>query len=288
MITPLNRCGNVKETNPWDAAFTLVELLVVIAIIGILAALLIPTLSAAKAHANSTTCKNHLRQLGIALQLYVDDHENKYLYTVNPYDPSLDNAVGPANTRYWWAKLWPYYSVQWTNREYHCPGYRGAIAGEVDHSPPFGSYAFNEVGVAGFGGVADLAHGIRYHPGKSFGLGPPTYASHPNPAVSESQIEEPSDMMAIGESRFLSAQVNLFPGGRGDALLCGWRNWADNLDFSKVFAYSAARHGKNYNLSFCDGHVSAMAPWLLYNPTNTASMWNYDHQPHPELWYPNW
>jgi len=41
-------------------------------------------------------------------------------------------------------------------------------------------------------------------------------------------------------------------------------------------------------VSFCDGHVSAMAPWVLYNPTNTASMWNYDHQPHPELWYPNW
>jgi prepilin-type processing-associated H-X9-DG protein len=44
------------------------------------------------------------------------------------------------------------------------------------------------------------------------------------------------------------------------------------------------RHGKNYNQLFCDGHVAAMDPWLLFNPTNSASMWNRDHQPHPELW----
>ena len=57
------------------SGFTLIELLVVIAIITILAALLMTTLAKAKATAQTAACKNNLRQLGIALQLYVDDHE---------------------------------------------------------------------------------------------------------------------------------------------------------------------------------------------------------------------
>jgi prepilin-type processing-associated H-X9-DG protein len=51
-------------------------------------------------------------------------------------------------------------------------------------------------------------------------------------------------------------------------------------------AFDPARHGKSYNQLFCDGHVAAMNPWVLFNPTNTAAMWNSDHQPHPELWQP--
>jgi hypothetical protein len=31
-----------------------------------------------------------------------------------------------------------------------------------------------------------------------------------------------------------------------------------------------------------------MNPWVLFNPTNTAPMWNNDHQPHPEMWCPDY
>src|SRR5437868_14877221 len=85
-----NQLGCSKDSQSVINAFTLVALLVVIAIIGILAALLFPAISAAKAHAKSTACKNHLRQMNQALQMYVHDHDNKYVYHVNPYDPSLN------------------------------------------------------------------------------------------------------------------------------------------------------------------------------------------------------
>jgi prepilin-type N-terminal cleavage/methylation domain-containing protein len=58
-------------------AFTLFELLVVMAILGLLAALLLPAFGRARETARGAVCMSNLRQLGIGLQLYVQENNNR-------------------------------------------------------------------------------------------------------------------------------------------------------------------------------------------------------------------
>jgi prepilin-type N-terminal cleavage/methylation domain-containing protein len=83
------------------AAFTLIELLVVIAIIAILAALLLPTLGSARDAGRTAICRNHLRQIGVAMNLYPTDYDG-YLPTAdgtnpsaNPYSPGWSFTLRP-------------------------------------------------------------------------------------------------------------------------------------------------------------------------------------------------
>lgn len=74
------------------AGFTLVELLVVLAIIAILAGLLLPSMSSAKARAKQAVCLSNLRQLGVAIRLYAGDHDGRI-----PFGPTAPPFTSPAS-----------------------------------------------------------------------------------------------------------------------------------------------------------------------------------------------
>ena len=68
--------------------FSLIELLVVVAIIGMLSVLILPALGQAMKKAQSSVCKNNLKQLALALEMYVDDNGDYYPYAENDDDVS--------------------------------------------------------------------------------------------------------------------------------------------------------------------------------------------------------
>lgn len=74
----------ILRTNARHPAFSLVELLVVTAVIAILLAILIPTLRKARQAASRVSCAHNLKQIGLGMTMYLNDHDSTYPFATDP------------------------------------------------------------------------------------------------------------------------------------------------------------------------------------------------------------
>jgi len=255
-------------------AFTLMELLVVTAIIGILAALLLTAISGTKAKARTAQCANNLRQLGIALQGFVEDHSAYPLVngTNHPYEELPD-------PQQWFDDL----RFGYLSSGGSASGFAGVW--RCSSFPEKGRFSY---GYNAYGAYSPVA-ALQPTGTESLGLGGHrTFRNTGNsislaePLVRQSEVANPADMMAIGDS-FSGGNYGISDGthvlGR-TIFSAGARVFFDEATTKRCYA----RHQGRANVVFCDGHVERPKLQFLFVATgdDALSRWNRDHLPHRE------
>jgi prepilin-type N-terminal cleavage/methylation domain-containing protein len=206
-------------------AFTLIELLVVIAIISILAAILFPVFSQAREKARQTECLSNEKQIGLAVQQYVTDYDERMFYRAG-WAYSRSGDITQINQIRWWNLLMPYVN---NNNVWACPS-DGNPSPSVDDN----------------GNKTILRSYIAVSTAESLTL---------------AQVDDPVETMVAVEKWGTATESSAGPTSIADSWIepfSGDFNWSP---FTAGQTWTAAnRHFGMINCIFFDGHAKAMQP----------------------------
>jgi len=268
--------------------FTLIELLVVIAIIAILAAILFPVFSRARASARRSSGLSNLKQIGVALQQYIEDYDGRFPPHVTERQGTqffqvadTADAVAPFSIR---VKLQPYIKNDQIWKDPSSPKTYTPAEGTAGNYYPT-DYGFHACEAT----IRQLAIAAGATPGAA-SLQETWYVNNPkfgfHELTSFSNISKPAEFIVAADAARPSAPLNPSRGGvypfrdgniistdpsQGKFPFTGGPNYAAGQSAPSI------RHLGGTNFLFSDGH----AKWLKMEKTwnsVTDNYWRSDRQ----------